>query len=150
MNKQQEEFRLLHTKYQHELQSSTELRREKEYLTSENTSLSATVVTIEESLEETEKKLYKTNQINKELRAERESLSLQLRGTQRQLQDINIEVADIKQKEVWQTMENELSKKEKEKEKNKVNDIVAELDELGMKFQACVKELDLHKAQQGE
>ena len=149
MKKQEEEYRLLHTKYQHELQSSTELRREKDFLTSENTSLSATVITIEESLEETEKKLYKSNQLNKELRTDRESLSLQLRGTQRQLQDINIEVADIKQKELWQTMENELSKKEKEKEKKKVNDIVAELDELSLKFQTCVKELDHHKTQQG-
>ena len=150
MKKLEEDYRLLNNKYQHELQSSTELRREKDFLTSENASLSATVITVEESLEETEKKLYKSNQANKELRAERESLSLQLRGTQKQLQDINIEVADIKQKEIWQSMENELSKKEKEKEKQKVNDIIAELDELGIKFQTCVKELDLHKTQQGK
>ena len=149
-SKHLEEMTLLNNRYQMELRNTNELRREKDFLTSENNQLGQTVVTIEESLEETEKKLFKTVQANKELRAEKESLSLQLRGCQRQMQDLSIEVGDIKQKEVWQNLENELKKKEKLKEKERIESIVAELDDLSQKFQSAVKELDKRKVAEDE
>ena len=66
--KHRDELVLLNNRYQAELYASSELRREKEGLTAETRALAATVATLEEALEATEKKLVKANAALKELK----------------------------------------------------------------------------------
>jgi DNA repair exonuclease SbcCD ATPase subunit len=66
--KHRDELVLLNNRYQAELYASSELRREKDGLTAEARALAATVATLEEALEATEKKLAKANAALKELK----------------------------------------------------------------------------------
>jgi Lhr-like helicase len=66
--KHRDELVLLNNRYQAELYASSELRREKDGLTAEARALAATVATLEEALEATEKKLAKANAALKEIK----------------------------------------------------------------------------------
>ena len=66
--KHRDELVLLNNRYQAELYASSELRREKEGMGADNKSLAATVATLEEALETTEKKLVKANASVKDLK----------------------------------------------------------------------------------
>jgi hypothetical protein len=86
-----------------------------EYLTSERSELVLNLETSENELETCQVKLTKHEKETKILSDERNTFSIQLKGSQKELQKMQMEVTDIRNKELWLQMEGELQVKEKAK-----------------------------------
>ena len=116
-----------------------DLQRDKDCLTSEHTSVSATLETIESELETMTKKYTKLQKEGKVVMSERDNFSLQLKGCQKELQALNLVVADIKQKELWASMEGGLQATSNASKAD-------EIDGLNRELKACQDELKALKA----
>jgi chromosome segregation ATPase len=82
-----------------------ELKRDNEFLTSERSQLIINLETTEETLELTQEKLTKNEKETKKLIEERNNFSIQLKGSQKELQQMQMEVTNIRNKELWVAME---------------------------------------------
>jgi chromosome segregation ATPase len=77
-------------------------------LTSERSELVLNLESSDEALELTQEKLTKHEKETKKLTDERNTFSIQLKGAQRELQQMQMEVTDIRNKELWVAMEGDL------------------------------------------
>jgi chromosome segregation ATPase len=98
------------------LSGNKELKRDNEYLTSERSQLIINLESSEETLELTQEKLMKNEKERKHVFEEKNNLAIQLKGSQRELQQIQMEVNDIRNKELWASMEGQLQVKDKAKD----------------------------------
>jgi chromosome segregation ATPase len=136
--KKVEEIPLLNSRLHIANTSAKDLSVDKGYLTSEIQTLSVSLDTVETQLDDSEKKLLKKEKENKVLKGEKEDLSIKLRGNQRELQQLQQMVGDIKQKELWMSMEGDLqqSKKDemKELENEELTALRTELEKVKAEF----------------
>ena len=125
---------------------SVDIFHEKEFLKVENANVSAALVSAETELETASKNVTKLDEKMKILIDEKESLALQLRGSQVELTRLNQGLDEYKQKELWQKMDQDLQSKQKVEKVEKKDAVDEEVKTLKAHLKAIKHELSCRKS----
>ena len=125
---------------------SVDIFHEKEFLKVENANVSAALVSAETEVETACKNVTKLDEKIKILIDEKESLALQLRGSQVELTRLNQGLDECKQKELWQKMDQDLQSKQKVEKVEKKDAVDEEVKTLKAHLKAIKHELSCRKS----